>query len=116
MGRAFPLCGRVRAPLLGAGLLFLAWEWLCVPLSMRYQWPHLKADFRLSADPERVEVAYPSWDARYRWETLARVVDTPDAWYLVFTKAQAFAVPKSAMTEDERAAFADIARPVHARR
>ncbi|XVV02534.1 YcxB family protein [Actinosynnema sp. CA-248983] len=104
----------VRFLALAALLFFL--EWAIVPWSMRYQWSATKADFRLTADAERFEVAYPAWDARYRWDTLDRVVETTDAWYLVFTKTQAYAVPKSAMTEEERAVFVELAQPVRARR
>jgi hypothetical protein len=47
-----------------------------------------------------------SIESRFRWAGLSRVVETPEVWYAMFGKLQAFTIPKGPMTEEQRAEFA----------
>ncbi|MEJ2859225.1 MULTISPECIES: YcxB family protein [unclassified Saccharothrix] len=88
------------------GLLALfAMKPYMVGTSVRQQWVAIQADFRLDADDEWVSFSYPTFQSRVRWEALEKVVETPEAWLLVLGKVQATAVPKSAMTPEQLAAF-----------
>ncbi|MEV0081421.1 YcxB family protein [Saccharopolyspora sp. NPDC050642] len=78
---------------------------IMVAVGMRTQAAAIQHGYRLTLDDEWMHVAYPLVESRCRWEGLDRAVETPEAWYVMFGKAQAVVVPKDVMTPQQRAEF-----------
>jgi hypothetical protein len=74
--------------------------------SVRMQSAVIKDGYHMTLSDDWLTVAYPLAEARYRWAGVDKVIDLPDAWYLMLGKAQAFTVPKDAMTQEQRAEVA----------
>jgi hypothetical protein len=74
--------------------------------TVRMQSHVIKDGFHLSIDEEWVTVQFPLAESRFRWAGLDRIVETPEAWYIMFGRVQAVAIPKGPMTEEQRARFA----------
>lgn len=92
------------------GLVFVfAIAPITVAKSMRMQSKVIKDGFHMSLDDEWVTVTYPLVESRFRWAGLDRVTETPEVWYLMFGKMQAVTIPKSPMTDGQRAEFAAFA-------
>ncbi|WP_157767620.1 YcxB family protein [Actinosynnema pretiosum] len=77
--------------------------------ALEAQWSATRAAFNLVIDDQWVSIAYPLAQMRCHWETVARVVEKPDVWYLMFTKSQAVPLPKNLMTPEQQAEFAALA-------
>lgn len=94
----------------GAVVLGLAFVFAVGPIAIartiRMQAPALRADGHLTLDDEWVTVSLPLVESRLRWAGLARVVETPEVWYVMFGKMQAVAIPKELMSAEQRAEFA----------
>ncbi|GAA2687438.1 MULTISPECIES: YcxB family protein [Actinosynnema] len=45
------------------------------------------------------------FEARFSWEMVSEIVETPTAWYLLLGKTQAYPLPKELMTEQQQAEF-----------
>lgn len=89
------------------GLMFLvAIAPITVSRSMRMQSKIIKDGFHMSLDDEWVTMSYPLAESRFRWAGLDRITETPEVWYLMFGKMQAVTIPKSPMTDGQRAEFA----------
>ena len=88
--------------------LYLAFAILPISLrhSMRVQHDAVKDGGHITLEDECLKVAYPLSDSRLRWAGLRRVVETADAWYVMLGPARAVTIPKSVMTEEQRAQFA----------
>ncbi len=90
-----------------AGVLFLvAIPPITVAQSMRMQSNVIRDGFHMTLDDEWLTMAYPLAESRFRWSGLGRVIEAPEAWYIMFGKVQAITVPKDPMTEEQRATFA----------
>ncbi len=74
--------------------------------SLRKQSKAVKGDCLLELDDEWITVTYPLAESRSRWTGIDRVAETVDAWYVMFAKRQALAIPKDLMTAEQRAEFA----------
>lgn len=101
----------------GVGLLF-GFAPLAVAFSLRALPEAIRQGFHMTLDDEWVQVSYTLVETRFRWAALARVVETPEVWYLMFGKQQAMTVPKFAMTPEQQAEFAAFVarlRPTAAR-
>ncbi|WIY06761.1 YcxB family protein [Amycolatopsis mongoliensis] len=89
------------------GLLFAtAIAPITLARSMRLQSPVIKDGCRITLDDEWVTVAYPLAESRFRWAGLDRVIETPEVWYVMFSKIQAATIPKEPMTGEQRREFA----------
>jgi hypothetical protein len=60
----------------------------------------------LTLDDEWLGISYPLLQSRYRWAGLESITDTPQAWYVRFSKYQALAIPKAPLTPEQQAEFA----------
>ncbi|GAA3395629.1 YcxB family protein [Cryptosporangium minutisporangium] len=78
---------------------------LVLAISVRQQAPAIRDTSLLTLDDEGVHVSFPLVETRCRWAGLTRIVETPEVWYLMFGKLQAFTVPKDAMAPEQRAEF-----------
>ncbi|MFC6020843.1 YcxB family protein [Plantactinospora solaniradicis] len=88
------------------GLVFVtAIAPITVARSMRMQSNVIKDGFHMTLDDEWVTMSYPLAESRFRWAGLDRVIETPEAWYVMFGKIQAITIPKEPMTEEQRAEF-----------
>jgi hypothetical protein len=70
---------------------------------------------RMTLDDQSVTVIFPLVESRFKWTALDRVVETRADWYAMVGKAQAVAIPKDLMTDEQRAefgAFVQRLRPV----
>jgi hypothetical protein len=74
--------------------------------SLRMQSNAVKDHCLLALDDEWITLTYPLAESRRRWIGIDRVAETDDAWYVMFGKRQAFAIPKDLMTAEQRAEFA----------
>jgi hypothetical protein len=89
------------------GLLFIfAIGPITVARSVRMQSNVIKDGFHMMLDDEWATVSYPLAESRFRWAGLDRIIETPEVWYAMFGKMQAFTIPKDPMTEEQRAEFA----------
>jgi intracellular septation protein A len=89
------------------GVVFaLAMQPLVINSSMRMQSSVIKDGFHVTLDDEWATVTFPLAQSRFRWAGFDRVVETPEVWYLMFGKIQAFVVPKDRMSDEQRAQFA----------
>ncbi len=79
---------------------------LSVAQAVRMQSRIIRDGFHLTLSDEWLTVVYPLAESRYRWAGVDNVIETPEAWYLMSGRAQSFAVPKDAMTEEQRSEFA----------
>jgi hypothetical protein len=66
----------------------------------------IKDGFHMTLSDEWLTIVYPLAESRYRWAGVDKVIDTPEAWYLMCGKVQAFTIPKDTMTQEQRAQFA----------
>lgn len=66
----------------------------------------IKDGSQITLTDEWLTVVYPLAESRFRWPALDNIVETPDAWFLMFGRAQSFTVPKDAMTEAQQAELA----------
>ncbi|MFI5908554.1 YcxB family protein [Dactylosporangium sp. NPDC051541] len=88
------------------GLLFVfAVGPLTVARSVRLQSNVIRDGFHMMLDDEWATVSYPLAESRFRWAGLERVIETPEVWYAMFGKMQAFTIPKGPMTAEQRAEF-----------
>ena len=94
----------------GAVILGLAFVGAIAPItvarSVRMQSDVIKDGCQMTLDDQGVRVTYPLAESRLRWAGLDRVIETPEVWYAMFGKMQAFTIPKDPMTEEQRAEFA----------
>jgi hypothetical protein len=74
--------------------------------AVRMQSAVIKDGFHMTLSDEWLTVVYPLAESRYRWAGVDKVIDTPEAWYLMCGRAQAFAIPKDTMTPEQRTEFA----------
>jgi hypothetical protein len=86
-------------------LLGVLLEPLSVAQSMRVQSIATREGYVMTLAETHVAVNAHSYSWQFSWSILDQVVDTPDAWYLMFGKIQAQAVYKDLMTEEQRAEF-----------
>ena len=77
-----------------------------VSRSLRVQSKAVKDQSLLTLDDEWITVTYPLAESRHRWIGIDRVVETNGAWYVMFSKRAALAIPKHLMTAEQRAEFA----------
>lgn len=91
-------------------VLGLAFMFAIGPMSaaraMRMQAKAIKDGYHMSLDDEWATVSYPLVETRFRWTGLDRITETPEVWYLTFSKMQAVAIPKAPMTYEQRFEFA----------
>jgi hypothetical protein len=73
--------------------------------AIRRQPRMVRDGYWLSLDDEWLAVSYPLVQSRYRWAGLESVVDTPQAWYVRFSRYQAIAIPKAPLTPEQQAEF-----------
>lgn len=73
--------------------------------SMRVQSLVAREGYVMTLEETHVAVNAHSYSWRFSWSILDQIVDTPDAWYLMFGKIQAHAVYKELLTEEQRAEF-----------
>ncbi|MBF9131133.1 YcxB family protein [Plantactinospora sp. S1510] len=96
------------------GLVFVvAIAPITVARSMRMQSNVIKDGFHMTLDDEWVTMTYPLAESRFRWAGLDRIVDTPEAWYVMFGKIQAITIPKHPMTEEQRTQFVAFVAGLH---
>lgn len=74
--------------------------------TVRLQSRVVKDGFHMTLTDDWLAVIYPLAEARYRWAGIDNVIETPEAWYMMFGRAQPFTIPKSAMSDAQRAQFA----------
>lgn len=91
------------AVILGGFFLAVLFEPYVVWQTMRNQASILRQDYLLTLDDAGIAVKNEAFDARYAWSALDRVVEKPDAWYLMFGKHQGQVVFKELLTEEQRA-------------
>lgn len=96
------------AAVVGGLVLVLAIGPILVTIGMRMQAAAIKQAFRLTLNDEWLQISYPLAESRLWWAGLGRAVETPDAWYVMFGKAQAVVVPKGVMAPQQQAEFADF--------
>jgi len=93
------------------GLFFVvAMAPITVARSVRLQSNVIKEGLHMTIDSEALTVTYPLVETRFKWAGLGRVIETPEVWYAMFGKIQAIAIPKDAMTEQQRAEFAEFVK------
>jgi hypothetical protein len=69
--------------------------------------PRITRDgYWLTLDDEWLQVTYPLVQSRFRWAGVERIVDTPTAWYVRFSRIQAIAIPKARLSAEQQAEFA----------
>ncbi|MFI9010908.1 YcxB family protein [Actinosynnema sp. NPDC053489] len=111
-GVLLPLTGTgwfLPAVLVALGLVYLfAMRPYLLWQSMRSQHDATRQDYRLTLDEAGFAMEGETYEQRIAWSTLQRVEEEPDAWFLVLGKQQALAVYKDLMTDDQRAAFAEL--------
>lgn len=78
---------------------------ISVARCMRLQSMAIMDGSRMTLDDQWVTVIFPLVESRFKWTGLDRVVETRADWYLMVGKAQAVAIPKDLMTEEQRAEF-----------
>ncbi|MDA3648961.1 YcxB family protein [Saccharopolyspora indica] len=78
---------------------------IMVASGVRLQSEVIKQGYHLSLTDEWAQITYPLAETRYRWQGLNQVIETPDAWYAMFGRAQALTIPKQALTPAQRAEF-----------
>ncbi|MEV4516302.1 YcxB family protein [Dactylosporangium sp. NPDC049525] len=89
------------------GVVFMtAMSPLVVGRTVRMQSHVIKDGFHMTLTEEWLTVAFPLAETKYRWAGVDRVVETPEAWYLMLGKVQSITVPKETMTDAQRAEFA----------
>jgi hypothetical protein len=95
------------------GLAFLiVIEPMTLAQAMRQQSSMIRSTSRIMLDNEWASVTFPLCESRMRWAGVARVVETPEVWYVMFGKVQAMTIPKNAMTDEQRAELAEFLRTV----
>ena len=88
------------------GLFFaVGLEPYAVSRTLRMQSTAGREDYVLTLQEDGIAASGQSYDCRYAWSALDKVVEVPDAWYLMFGKAQALPVYKELMTERQTAEF-----------
>lgn len=92
----------------GVGFVFVVPP-LTVAFALRAQSDAVRQGFNMTLDDDGVRVTYPLVESRYQWAALDRVVETPEAWYLMCGKAQAMTMPKDAMAPEQQTEFAAFA-------
>ncbi|MER5390328.1 YcxB family protein [Saccharopolyspora sp. NPDC002686] len=95
--------------LAGGLVLLFAVVPLTVASGMRMQSEVIKQGYHLSLTDEWAQITYPLAESRFRWQGLNRIVETPEAWYAMFGKAQALTIPKELMTPEQQEEFAAFA-------
>ncbi|MGW1678881.1 YcxB family protein [Saccharopolyspora sp. NPDC002376] len=95
---------------IGGGLaLLFAVVPIMVASGMRLQSEVTKQGYHLSLTDEWVQITYPLAESRFRWQGLNRVIETSEAWYAMFGKAQALTIPKNALTPEQQSEFTAFA-------
>ncbi|WP_447007211.1 YcxB family protein [Saccharothrix isguenensis] len=87
------------------GALAVLSEPYSVAHSMRVQSMATREGYVMTLGETHFAVNAHSYSWQSSWSILEQVVDTPDAWYLMFGRFQAQAVYKELMTEEQRAEF-----------
>jgi YcxB-like protein len=96
------------------GLLFMALVGpITVGRALRMQSNVMKEGLHMALDSESITVTYPLVESRFKWAGVVRVIDTPEAWYVMFGKVQSITVPKDTMTEEQRAEFAEFVKTLN---
>jgi hypothetical protein len=78
-------------------------EPISVSWTVAMQSAAIKDGYHMTLTDEWLSVAYPLVESRYRWAVVDKVVETPEAWYLLLGKAQSLTGPKDLLTEPQRA-------------
>ncbi|MFD1149860.1 YcxB family protein [Saccharothrix hoggarensis] len=90
---------------IAAACVALVMEPVAVRQVVRTQGAVMRPGYQMTLDDAGVEMRGAAFTTRFGWPALERIVEQPDAWYLMFGKMQTMVVYKEFLTPEQGAEF-----------